>query len=169
MSLFLSMKALGLQPGARVLIPEGVHMTYDHVSEARLFTVRVDGKLEFSTEVNSQMVVDTIVISPSGALQIGTETDPVDPNVNVDIIFANNGPIDVTWDPMLLSRGLISHGEVEIHGAVKDSHEKVIDEPMAGVDLHMEQGILERFLQEDDCSRCPKYFKCDEVGMVLKI
>lgn len=124
----------GEVPGddARVLIPEGVHMTYDHVSDTRLFTVRVDGKLEFSTEVNSQMVVDTIVISPSGALQIGTEANPVDPNVNVDIIFANNGAIDTNWDPMLLSRGMIAHGKVDIHGTVKDSHEKVIDDPMAG-------------------------------------
>jgi hypothetical protein len=124
----------GEVPGddARVLIPEGVHMTYDHVNEARLFTLRVDGKLEFSTTVNSQMIVDTIVISPSGTLQIGTEAEPVAPNVNVDIIFANNGAIDTVWDPMLLSRGMIAHGNVEIHGAVKDSHEKVVDDPMAG-------------------------------------
>jgi hypothetical protein len=124
----------GEVPGddARVLIPEGVHMTYDHVSDTRLFTVRVDGKLEFSTEVSSQMVVDTIVISPSGALQIGTEANPVDPDVNVDIIFANNGAIDTDWDPMLLSRGMVAHGIVEIHGAEKDSHVKVIDDPRAG-------------------------------------
>ena len=33
---------------------------------------------------------------------------------------------------MLLSRGLIAHGKTEIHGAEKDSHEKVIEDPMAG-------------------------------------
>ena len=121
----------GEVPGddARALIPEGVHMTYDHVSDARLFTLRVDGHLDFATDVDSQMIVDTLVISPSGTLMIGTEADPVDPNVNVDIIFANNGPIDTDWDPMLLSRGMIAHGTVEIHGAEKDSHEKVIDDP----------------------------------------
>ena len=124
----------GEVPGdnAKVLIPEGVHMTYDHVGDARLFTVRVDGALEFATDVDSQMIVDTMVVSPSGSLEIGTAHNPVDPNVNVDIIFANNGPIDTDWDPMLLSRGMIAHGKVEIYGTEKDSHDKVISDPMTG-------------------------------------
>jgi hypothetical protein len=124
----------GEVPGdnAKALIPEGVHMTYTDVSDTRLFTLRVDGYLDFATDVDSQMIVDTIVITPSGALTIGTEAEPVDPSVNVDIIFANNGPIDTDWDPMLLSRGMISHGKTEIYGAEKDSHEKVIDDPQAG-------------------------------------
>ena len=124
----------GMVPGdnAKVLIPDGVHMTYDHMSDARLFTVRVDGKLEFATDVNSQMVVDTFVVSSSGTLEIGTAENPVAADVDVDIIFANNGAIDTDWDPMLLSRGLIAHGKVEIHGTEKDSHDKVVDDPMAG-------------------------------------
>ncbi|MEO0371077.1 MAG: G8 domain-containing protein, partial [Pseudomonadota bacterium] len=124
----------GEVPGddARVLIPEGVHMTYDHVSDARLFTVRVDGKLEFATDVDSQMIVDTIVTTPGSHLQIGTEDNPVEADVNVDIIFANNGDIDTTWDPLLLSRGMIGHGKTEIHGTAKDSHDKVVDDPKIG-------------------------------------
>ena len=124
----------GEVPGdnATVLIPEGVHMSYDHIGAARVLTVRVDGHLDFATDTDSQLIVDTLVVSPSGTLTIGTEANPVDPNVNVDIIFANNGPIDTDWDPMLLSRGMIAHGTVEIHGAEKDSHEKVVDDPMAG-------------------------------------
>lgn len=124
----------GEVPGddARALIPEGVHMTYDHVSEASLFTVRVDGHLDFVPYTDSQMVVDTLIITPGGKLTIGTEDDPVEPDVSVDIIFANNGPIDTDWDPTLLSRGMIAHGTVDIHGAEKDSHDKVIDDPQAG-------------------------------------
>ena len=117
---------------ARVLIPEGIHVDYATVSEARLFTLRVDGELEFATDTDSTLIVDTIVTSPTSVLTIGTEEEPVEADVNIDIIFANNGPIDVDWDPMLLSRGIISHGEVSIHGTEKDSHEKVIDDPMAG-------------------------------------
>ena len=124
----------GEVPGddARVLIPDGISVDYGQVSDARLFTVRVDGTLNFATDANSQMIFDTFVVSPTGHLIIGSETDPVDPDVNVDLIVANNGPIDTNWDPMLLSRGLISHGETSIQGATKDSHEKVIDDPMAG-------------------------------------
>ena len=62
----------------------------------------------------------------------GKQTDPIDPDVNIDFIVANNGAIDTNWDPMLLSRGLISHGKTTIHGAVKDSHEKVTEDPTAG-------------------------------------
>ena len=54
------------------------------------------------------------------------------PDVEVNLIVANNGPIDTDWDPMLLSRGIVAHGETSIFGAAKDSHEKVIDDPMAG-------------------------------------
>ncbi|MEM6660597.1 MAG: G8 domain-containing protein [Pseudomonadota bacterium] len=118
--------------GAKVLIPEGVTVTYDEVSDARLFTVRVDGKLEFATDTDSQMVFDTMLVSPSGYLEIGTVGNPVDANVDVDLIVANNGRIDTDWDPMLLSRGVISHGKTSIHGAEKDSHEKVTTDPMEG-------------------------------------
>jgi hypothetical protein len=124
----------GRIPGddARVLIPEGAHVSYDGMGDARLFTVRVDGHLHFATDESSRMLVDTMVVSPSGMLMIGTEADPVQEGVNVDIVILNNGPINTGWDPMLLSRGIISHGDVSIHGAVTDSHEKVVVDPMAG-------------------------------------
>lgn len=126
----------GEVPGddARVLIPDGVTVGYNEVSDARLFTVRIDGALDFATDTDSQMVFDTMVVSPTGHLIIGSEGDPVDADVSVDLIVANNGPIDTNWDPLLLSRGIIAHGETKIHGAEKDSHEKVTDDPMAGDD-----------------------------------
>lgn len=121
---------------AKVLIPEGITVDYGDVSDARLFTVRVDGELDFAPNADSKMVVDTFVVSPTGTLTIGTTDDPIQSDVQVDIVIANNGAIDTDWDPELLSRGLISHGEASFHGAVKDSHEKVIDDPMTG-DTHV--------------------------------
>ena len=118
--------------GAKVLIPEGVTVSYGAMSNASLFTVRVDGALDFATDTSSQMVFDTLVVSATGRLTIGTEANPVQPWVDVDLVVADNGPIDVGWDPMLLSRGIIAHGETTIHGAAKDSHEKVAVDPMAG-------------------------------------
>jgi hypothetical protein len=133
----------GRIPGddARVLIPEGAHVTYDGLSGARLFTVRVDGHLHFATDVSSSMSLDTMVVSPGGMLMIGTESNPVEEGVNVDITILNNGPIDTAWDPMLLSRGIISHGMVSIHGAATDAHEKVLVDPMAG-DTSVTFGVL---------------------------
>lgn len=117
---------------AKVLIPDDIHVTYDKVKNVGLFTVRVDGTLEFATDTDSRMVFDTMVVSPTGLLQIGTEDQPVEAGVSVELIVDDNGRIDTGWDPMLLSRGIVSHGAASIHGAVKDSHEKVLIDPLTG-------------------------------------
>lgn len=118
--------------GAKVLIPEGVSVLYGQESDEALFSVRVDGELAFATDVNSKILLDTMVVSPTGRLEIGTEENPVDPDVDVQIVIANNGDINTSWDPSLLSRGVVSHGQVEIHGAEKASFLKVSEAPMFG-------------------------------------
>ena len=118
--------------GARVVIPIGVEVTYDEVSDARLFTVRVDGELNFATDTNSTMIVDTLVVDDTGMLLAGTKEHPVEAGVDVKIIIANNGAIDIDWDPTLLSRGIVAMGHVEMHGQEKISHLKVETDPMAG-------------------------------------
>ncbi|SDX03413.1 PA14 domain-containing protein [Ruegeria halocynthiae] len=118
--------------GANVLIPKNIAVTYDGESDASLFSVRVDGELSFATNTDTKLVVDTLVVDTTGRLEIGTADNPIDANVNVDIVIANNGDIDVNWDPSLLSRGVVSHGQIEIHGAEKTAFLKVADAPMTG-------------------------------------
>ena len=118
--------------GAKVLISDGITVTYDGESPVSLFTVRVDGALEFATDIDTFMEVDTLVVTKMGSLTIGTAANPVEAGVEAVIQIAENGPIDVAWDPMLLSRGVISHGAIEIHGAEKDTFLKVATDPMAG-------------------------------------
>ncbi|GAB4526847.1 MAG: hypothetical protein Kow00133_15720 [Amphiplicatus sp.] len=118
--------------GAKVLIPEGMTVVYDGESPASIFTVRVDGALDFATDRDTFLEVDTLVVTGTGALTIGTADNPVAPHVQAVISIADNGPIDVAWDPMLLSRGLISHGAVEIHGAQKDTFLRLAVDPMKG-------------------------------------
>ena len=124
----------GEVPGedAKVLIPQGVTVNYGSVREEELFTLRIDGKLSFATDVDSKMVFDTMIVAPDGHLEIGTMDNPVDPAVTIDLVVADNGAIDTNWDPLLLSRGIVSHGRAEIHGAKKDSHEKVLNDPAIG-------------------------------------
>lgn len=124
----------GVVPGndAKVLIVDGVEVEYDQESDARLFTVRVDGHLEFASDQNTKMVVDTFIVAPSGHLTIGTEENPVQGNKTARIVIADNGRIDIDWDPTQLSRGLISHGSVEIVGQEKTTHLKVAVDPLAG-------------------------------------
>lgn len=118
--------------GAAVNIPQGVSITYAGENDASIFTIGVAGELRFGSSIDSKLVVDTLVVTPSGRLEIGTAESPVSGDVTVDIVIANNGQIDTSWDPQLLSRGIISLGDVEIHGSEVDAHLKVIADPMAG-------------------------------------
>ena len=118
--------------GAKVLIPEGRTVLYAGRSDTELDIVRVDGTLNFSTQHNSKMIVDTLITNFNSKLSIGSQTDPVADTVKVELIIADNGPIDTNWDPGQLSRGVVALGEVEIHGQSKTVHLKVADAPMSG-------------------------------------
>ncbi len=117
---------------ARVVIPSGIDVVFNQVDESRLHTVRVDGSLRFASDTSSRMIVDTLAVDPRGSLIIGSPSNPVSNAAKVEIIIADNGDIDVDWDPLLLSRGLILHGTTSIHGAAKTTHIKVSTDPLAG-------------------------------------
>jgi hypothetical protein len=118
--------------GAHVVIPAGVAVAYDGESPASILTVRVDGALDFATDRDTFLEVDTLVVTGGGALVIGTQDDPVSADVRAVIQIADNGPIDVQWDPRLLSRGVITMGTVDINGAEKDTFLKVAVDPLKG-------------------------------------
>ena len=118
--------------GARVVIGRDNAVSYALSDTARLHTLRVDGELNFATNSNTRMTLDTLFVDPRGTLTIGTQSQPVNRSVNAEIVFAANGDIDVDWDPLLLSRGLIAHGRLETHGATKTSHVKLSSDASAG-------------------------------------
>ena len=114
--------------GARVVIPAGIDMTYDAASDARLAWVRVDGCLAVAS--GTRMMVDTIVVNMMPAcLEIGGEAVPA---TGVEIVFTDDGPLDLERDPTLVGRGLISMGSVTMYGEPLTSHAKVAVDPMAG-------------------------------------
>lgn len=118
--------------GARVVIQDGVSVTYDAESDARLETIRVDGTLSFASRANTKVLVDTFVVAPEGTLQIGSERNPVGANFKTQIIFTADGAIDRSQDPTLLGRGLLSHGKARIHGADKTDFVALQAEAAAG-------------------------------------
>ncbi|MFC3195743.1 G8 domain-containing protein [Marinicella sediminis] len=117
---------------AQVLIPSGTTVVYDQVSAVSLQAVRVEGQLTFAVHQSSQMIVDTLLVQPSGRLVMGTENRPVAPGVTIDLLFRDTGDLDVTSDPSLMSRGLLASGPVIMHGLPKTPHSKVAVDPMAG-------------------------------------
>jgi hypothetical protein len=82
-----------------------------------LQTVRVDGTLSFSTTANSELRVDTVIVTATGVFKMGTAAAPIQPNVTAKLVITDNGPIDTQADPFQLGRGLVTHGSVEMYGA----------------------------------------------------
>ncbi len=104
---------------ARVLIKKGTVVTYDQVSDARIETVSIEGNLKFATNKDTQLKVETILNGDSGSLDIGSAGNSVAANKRARIIFTSDSAVDTKWDPKQLSKGLVSHGSVSIHGAEK--------------------------------------------------
>lgn len=132
----------GRLPGddANVLIPDDIVVTLDSVQEEVLRTIRVDGTLQMATDADSGLVVDTLVVDPGGSLIMGTAADPIPASFESKIIIADTGAIDTDWDPLLLSRGVISHGTTSMYGAETTSYVAVA-------------GDHEEWIQNDDGTR----------------
>ncbi|MBA3482405.1 MAG: hypothetical protein H0T51_11370, partial [Pirellulales bacterium] len=98
--------------GAKVVVSAGTTVQFDAFMNTAIHTLRIDGALSFSVDRNTQLKADTIVVYTTGKLHIGTEANPIRDGFTARILIADTGPINTTWDPYLLSRGLISRGEV---------------------------------------------------------
>lgn len=118
--------------GARIVIPEGLTVRVDGALEPALKTVRIDGVLTFRTDVDTALNVDTLVSSTTGVLEIGRAENPIAAGVTAVVTFADDGPIDPTWDPNLLSRGALLHGQTTIYGAETTAFTTVETFPLAG-------------------------------------
>lgn len=118
--------------GAHVVVPEGLRVTVDEGLAPALKTLRVDGALAFATDRNTELKVDTLVTSTTGRLEIGTAAAPIEAGVTAKLTFADDGPIDAVWDPALISRGALLHGETEIYGAARTGFMALETHPRAG-------------------------------------
>ncbi|WP_346292345.1 G8 domain-containing protein [Sphaerothrix gracilis] len=126
----------GVIPGndAQVLIPAGVDVTYDGVADTRLFSVYVKGGLNFATDVDTRMVVDTLATAHSSTFSIGTDGNPIQADRKTEIIIRGDGtPADQrSWDAGQFTKGIITHGKVEIFGAEKATFLTLAADAQAG-------------------------------------
>ena len=124
----------GKVPGnnAKVLIKKGAVVTYDQVSDARLETVSIEGNLKFATNKDTQIKVKTILNGSTGRLDIGSAGQSVAADKQAQIIFTSDSGIDKKWDPNQLSKGLVSHGVVNIYGADKADKLELVGDAAKG-------------------------------------
>ena len=87
---------------ARVLIPHGVDVEVNRVVWRRIDTIRVDGTLSFDATRNTELKVDTLVVSSQGTFQMGTAAEPIAAGVRARLLFTSDGAIDrqvgSVWD-----------------------------------------------------------------------
>ncbi|MBK1790139.1 Ig-like domain-containing protein [Persicirhabdus sediminis] len=114
--------------GARVVISDGQKVTIDGVIAEAAMTIRVDGTLYFTPEANTALNFDTMVVSESGLLQVGTTENPVteDFTATITIEDLNGGfdsnPVSPDYDFYQLGQGIVVLGRIEMHGAAKDGY-----------------------------------------------
>lgn len=113
--------------GARVLIPIGVNVRVDGEFSQRLETIRIDGRLTYATDTNTHLIVDTAVVTATGALDIGTVSEPVPRQFTARLTFSGDTALDPSTDPFLIGKGLISHGSVSIQGAETTASARVVE------------------------------------------
>jgi Bacterial Ig domain len=123
--------------GDKVGIGPGVSVTFDTAmpttpGSPAIKTVRVDGTLYWSRSVSTAMLVDTFVGGPGAIYDMGDGTtgDVIPANVTAEMVFADNGPIDVSTDIFMLGRGAMWHDKTRICGAAKTAFLHAYDNTM---------------------------------------
>jgi hypothetical protein len=130
-----SIWAGGVTPGddAQVLISAGLTVTFDVIQYDSMNWVRVDGTLDWDTDDDTQMLVDTIIVDETGALRIGTDANPVEHGIAARIVIADSGAdIDLVNDPLQLGRGLVSLGSVQLFGEEVTPYVSLATDPRRG-------------------------------------
>ena len=129
---------------SRVNIPAGINVKYNISSETQLDAIEINGALEFSTDINTALYLNEIMVMPSGILTIGNEQNQIAANVKSEIVFTDTPTLNGIYhkagtkekpgiDPQQWGKGLIVFGKLQIHGAPKSSsYQQVIIEPRAG-------------------------------------
>jgi hypothetical protein len=121
-------------PGAgdAVVIERGHQVTYDRVADVPLACVAVSGQLRFSAGMPTRLTVGTLLVRPSGTLEIGTVQDPVEAGVVAEVVIADQ-ELDPLDDVEQFGTGVIGQGRVRIHGApVEPAFARLAVEPLKG-------------------------------------
>lgn len=118
--------------GENIYVPIDKSLTVDIESDLGFNTLRVDGIINFALDQNVSIKLDTLVVTETGTFEVGSESERVPANINIRIYIANNGPIDRSWDPSNISRGVIIQGKTRIYGAEKSAYHTLSVKPAAG-------------------------------------
>lgn len=119
---------------ARVVIPTGVTVTVDGMIPEEFKSIRIDngGKLQFATQVHTELRTEYLVSGMMGALEIGTNSDKIAAGVRASLVFAERGGTTSTFDPERFAPGAVLMGTTTMHGADKTSWLALQTHPSVG-------------------------------------
>lgn len=124
---------LGVPPqGAKVFIPQGTEVVIDQIISQRIKTIRLEGRLIFSSNNITELKVETIVGGVNSELLIGSSISPIASNLSAKILFIDEGPLDLQSDEGQFGKGLVSLGKVEMSGQEKLTWTSLAISPNAG-------------------------------------
>ncbi|MGQ0794387.1 MAG: G8 domain-containing protein, partial [Deltaproteobacteria bacterium] len=106
-----------------VLIKPNTAVTYNVWSEVDIKQVIVDGELRFSRFADTNLDTGSLIVNPSGYLEIGTQSFPIPSYTTTQIRLTGNAVKSPGGDPnnmQAMSQGaLMVMGEAQMHGSVK--------------------------------------------------
>jgi hypothetical protein len=119
-------------------------VTYDTTAgDADVIGIEAGGVLRFSTVQATRLRVGTLLILPSGTLEVGTASSPVAASVTAEIVIKDKA-LNPSTDPDQYGTGLLSvDGTVTMHGALKTpTFVRTASEPLAGsTTISLEQPV----------------------------
>lgn len=118
----------------RILIPNGITVTVDGMISEEFKSIRIEdgGKLEFATNINTELKTEYLFSSMQASLEIGTTTNRISPNVKASLVFAERGGTTSAFDPERFAPGAVLMGTTIMHGAEKTSWLTLITHPLTG-------------------------------------
>lgn len=152
----------------RVAIPPEVAVTVDREVPVAFDWIRVDGTLRFAPDVDTRLVVETLVVM--GRLEIGTDTAPVLPDVTARLVFrSEHRPISHDRDPLELTRGLIAMSPLSIVGSAKREISALDGFPDAGATTLTLEAEPAGWRPGDEVLVAPTLWGQDEVVKVMVV
>ncbi len=125
-----------------VRIISGSTVIYDINSASQIDTVGIAGKLHFSVDISTRLLVSQIMVYPSGILEIGTEQAPIENSFRAEIVFTNRplktGTLDQPGlDPHQYGLGLLVWGTLLIHGTPVSTNYERLSIPAQAGDVYL--------------------------------
>lgn len=121
--------------GARIAIPAGITVTVDTEITTEFKSLKIEGKLKFAPNVNTELRVEYLVSTMMGALEIGTTSTPIANGVTAKLVFADLGGTSTTEDPERFAPGAVLMGPVAMRGQQKTSWTTLATQPNAGTSV----------------------------------